>query len=623
MEESKNIYEPLKLFDSQFRVAHQKNVSDYFEALIKKSKVKEEENVQTVKEIRKKEADIAFADKECKKHRGRRGFFIFLIVVLFLAAIFFVYNFIQMVLSIPPYANILIALVAVGIAVYLIVEITTKLNKEIKGLDKNVADLRTVLKGLTDTAWAQMYPLNSLYDWGMTAEIIHQTIPLIEMDKYFDIKRYDYLRRKYGLWDNSDPDSSVLFVQSGEIVGNPFLLTRSLKFAMGRKEYRGSLYITWTVTVTVNGRSETQFRSQTLYATVSKPFPTYGTHDMLIYGNEAAPDLSFSRDPSKANRLNEKQVEKLADRESKKVEKMARKSISSGGSLTVMTNEDFEGLFKAIDRNNEVQFRLLFTPLAQKQIVDLIKDKKVGYGDDFSFIKSRCLNMIIPEHLSGQDIAANPNKYVKYDLAEARKIFNDYNNDYFKMFYFALAPILSIPLYQQYKPAEFIYKNTYESNVSCWEHEAVSNWFDINQLKHPSSVTSNILKTQVLATGNGADEINVNAKGFQGVPRIDYVAVYGGDNRWHNVSVPWTEYLPVSKDSRVIVKVADQTARPDIIKNNNNNQDWRAFFEKTSGGINNVVFCKSLLALNILTKFDAGDNQTLSKLLAADDKNPK
>ena len=27
-----------------------------------------------------------------------------------------------------------------------------------------------------------MYPLNVLYDWGMTAELVHQTIPLIEMD---------------------------------------------------------------------------------------------------------------------------------------------------------------------------------------------------------------------------------------------------------------------------------------------------------------------------------------------------------------------------------------------------------------------------------------------------------
>ncbi|MCX5775432.1 MAG: hypothetical protein NTV44_03620 [Firmicutes bacterium] len=188
MEESKNIYEPLKLFDSQFREAHKKNVSDYFEALVKKSKIKEDDNVQTVKQIRVKEAEVGAADKECKKHRARRGFFIFLIVVLFLGAIFFVYNFVQGVVSLPSYANILIAIAAVGLAVFLIVNITTKLNKEIKGLDKKLADLRTVLKGLTDVAWQQMYPLNTLYDWGMTAEIIHQTIPLIEMDKFFDIR---------------------------------------------------------------------------------------------------------------------------------------------------------------------------------------------------------------------------------------------------------------------------------------------------------------------------------------------------------------------------------------------------------------------------------------------------
>ena len=34
--------------------------------------------------------------------------------------------------------------------------------------------------------YAQMKPLNDLYDWGMSAEIVSKTIPLVELDPYFD-----------------------------------------------------------------------------------------------------------------------------------------------------------------------------------------------------------------------------------------------------------------------------------------------------------------------------------------------------------------------------------------------------------------------------------------------------
>jgi hypothetical protein len=522
--------------------------------------------------------------------------------------------------SVPLFAKIIVTLAFLALAIFIIVQIATKINKTIKGLSLSLAELRKKLDLLTNTAWKQMYPLNILYDWGMSAELIHKTIPLITMDPYFDIRRYDCLHSKYGLESNSDPDSSVLFAQSGEIIGNPFLLTRILTFKMGTKAYEGILQISWTETVTENGKTRTIYRTQTLTASIVRPYPTYSSSEKLIYGNEAAPNLSFSRVPSKANRLNEKQIEKMAYHESKKIEKLSQKSISNGGSLTAMSNDEFDGLFQATNRNDEVQFRLLFTPLAQKQIVELIKDKSVGYGDDFTFIKSKCLNIIIPNHLANQDIYANPNNYVKYDLAEERQLFNEYNNNYFKMFYFALAPILSIPLYQQYKPEEFIYKDTYPSVLSCWEHEAIANSFNINEIKHPESITGNILKTSVISSTDGTDEINITAKGFKGIERIELVSVLGGDGRWHNVPVHWIEYFPVQRESHIVVKTANKISRADFIKNKSGNVDWKNFFSNTSGSISDVILYRSLMAFYIKGNFDSKDNQMLNKLFATNEK---
>lgn len=620
-EESNNIYEPLKLFETRFRDEHRNNVSEYFENLVKKSNIKESDNIQTVKDIRKKETEIGQVSQKCQKQRTLKVFYIIFIVVLFIMAIIFIYDIATGSRLLPSYAEILLALAATGLAAFLIAQIINKVNKAIKNLNDDMSILKNHLAKLTNLAWSQVAGLNDLYDWGMTPELIHKTIPLINMDDYFDQRRYDYLHRKYGLSDNSDPNTSVLFVQSGDIVGNPFLLTRRRHFAMGSKSYTGSLYITWTeYYYDSNGKRQVRYRSQTLYASVVRPLPTYSNSDVLIYGNGAAPDLSFSREPSKANSLNDKQIDRLAEKESRKIEKMARKSISEGGSLTAMSNSDFDGLFKAVDRDDEVQFRLLFTPLAQKQIVDLIKDKTNGYGDDFTFIKQKCLNFIAPAHLAGKDVDASPDKYIQYDLALSRKIFNDYNNDYFRSFYFAIAPILSIPLYQQYKPEESIYGSG-SMNASCWEHESIANSLGASRFKHPRSVTENILKTTVAGSADGADEVHVRAYGFEGIARVDYVPVHGGDGQWHSVPVPWIEYLPVSQDSRVIVKVTDGKARPANFKGKS--PEWKAAFEKTAGPLDDVLFCKALMAFMPKTKFAATDNESLTKLLAGDDNQPQ
>ena len=58
----------------------------------------------------------------------------------------------------------------------------------------------------------------------------------------------------------------------------------------------------------------------------------------------------------------------------------------------MMANRAFEVLFHAVDRDHPIQFRLLFTPLAQEQTVKLLRDREIGYGDDFAFRKSRMMN---------------------------------------------------------------------------------------------------------------------------------------------------------------------------------------------------------------------------------------
>jgi len=126
----------------------------------------------------------------------------------------------------------------------------------------------------------------------------------------------------------------------------------------------------------------------------------------------------------------------------------ARKNID----YTIMSNRTFEALFCAENRDNEIQFRLLYTPLAQQETVKLLQDKTVGYGDDFIFHKNKKNNMIIAAHLQDFDITASPDIFRHFDLERIRDVFRKYNEGFFKAFYFAMAPLLAIPLYQQPPP---------------------------------------------------------------------------------------------------------------------------------------------------------------------------
>ena len=52
-----------------------------------------------------------------------------------------------------------------------------------------------------------------------------------------------------------------------------------------------------------------------------------------------------------------------------------------------MGHPEFEVLFGAQNRNNEVQFRLLFTPLARKQLLALMKDKNMVMAMNLILLK--------------------------------------------------------------------------------------------------------------------------------------------------------------------------------------------------------------------------------------------
>lgn len=540
------LLEPLKAYKECYGTELRHNAEVMFDELAARSGVDIAQNRATVK---KYDAKLRLIDKTNKligDLKAKRGLLTALIVI---GGILLIFGFIQLLHRSYVYGGISAPIGIILILVGAIV-IAKKIKPRLAEMKKEKMTQSEAAQKLLDEANKQMAPLNALFEDTMTKQLIEKTVPLIKIDDNFDMRRYDYLSGKYGFGEDDNENFSTIGILTGEILGNPFVVDRKLIHSLGSFTYTGSLLITWTeVTTDSEGHARTVHHSQTLHASVTKPKPFYSSHTRLIYGNDAAPSLHFSRTPSHSEDLNEKQLE----RKIKKGVKKIRARQEDSNKFTEMGNEEFDVLFGALNRDNEVEFRLLFTPLAQKNMLALLKDAE-GYGDDFQMQKSGCLNYISSEHSAQWDPDTDPSAYRSHSFDLAKKKFVSFNDGYFRSLYFDLAPLLSIPLYQQQKPREYIYKESYPRNYTRYETEYAVNHIRQGAFAPVGAATGCILKTSLLRKDGKSDKVLVTAHAYRTEERVDFVPTLGGDGHIHDVPVHWTEYIPIKRNSTVMLK---------------------------------------------------------------------
>lgn len=433
--------------------------------------------------------------------------------------------------------------VGIGLAmVVALILLLAKVHPRLSQLKDERDNLQDKAEQYKAEAWRQMEPLNRLYDWDVLMRMMTQTVPRLEFDPYFTTQRLADLQEIYG-WDGSfNKERSVIYSHSGLINGNPFVLCRTRKMEMGSKTYQGSKTIHWTTRERgSDGKMHTVHHSQTLIATVTAPYPEYYEKTRLIYGNTAAPDLKFYRQQSG-----------MANREGSLSYKWKRRKLRNkardldNSDFAMLTNEEFEVAFDTSNRNNNQQYAMLFTPLAQSSMLKLLRDQEVGYGDDFDFVKNCMINTIISDHIQSMDLDMDPRRYHNYCYDQAEHDFYTLNAGYFRAIYFCLAPLLCVPMYQQIRSQQDIYGRDMQRRSAFWEHEALANFWGQDRFKHPRCVTDCILKTQSKSESDGNTRVTVFAHGYRVEKRVTYVSKWGGDGRTHQVPVYWDEYLPVT-----------------------------------------------------------------------------
>lgn len=526
---SQVIFEPAEEFERTYRKLHLDSVNQYFQHLVNTSGIDIEANRKTVKQY----VDCTENVSALKKKRNWLRFWRVLMCI---------------------------TLVLIPVVILKMTPRIRQLLEEIETAEQRAGELLGIAQN-------QMAPLCALFTDRDCLNLVEGTLPLLDFADRFTAEQETDMCVNYDFCKDNTWERSTLDVLAGHFNENPFLFERRLVHTMGTETYHGYKTIHWTESYTDHeGRRQTRSRSETLHATVVKPKPYYHTQVVLHYCAQGGPELSFSRNPGHVEQLSERELERHVKKGAKKLQRLTDRATQEGDDFTAMSNEDFEVLFDATDRDHEVQFRTLFTPLAQTNMVELLRSK-AGYGDDFTMIKRRRTNHVITEHSQRRMLVLAAAEYFSYSYDQILKNFVEKNDVFFRDVYFDFAPLWSIPLYQE-RPVHALKPLPPLSGVhSMRECEALANVANAAYLVHPNTKTAAMIKTIPIRSQDGVDEICVTAYSYDIAQRVDWVSVYGGDGHFHSVAVEWDEYLPL--EARQNFRISTTQTQQPIVANRN------------------------------------------------------
>ena len=525
------IFNPLEEFEQKYRALHAEKTNQFFDALVQRSGIDLALNRETVRQYHQCKED---SGKLQKKRNWLRFFRVLMCITILLIPL-----------------------------------VILKMTPKIRALKEQIEHAEQKAEELMQEAERQMLPLNRLFTDRDALDLIEATVPLLDFAPLFSVEQETDMKINYDFCPEDDPEQSTVDTLAGRYNENPFLFENRRIHKMGQETYHGYKTIHWTESYyDSDGKLRTRTKSETLHATVTKPKPFYSTQVILTYCAQGGPELSFSRDATHLEQKSEREIEKIVKRGERKLQKKTEKSIGEDGDFVSMSNTDFEVLFDALDRTNEVQFRTLFTPLAQTNMVDLLLSK-VGYGDDFHFIKANRTNEIRSNHSQGRALNLLPGHYRSYSYDIIKENFVGKNMEFFKAVYFDFAPIWAIPIYQERPVHSLKPLPDYNQLYAFKEYEVLANCAEHSGIVHPDTKTLAIFKSSFVASKDGVDDMCITAYSYDIEKRVECVSVYGGDGKFHSVPVEWDEYLPLEWSSELRVSTEQSAQGKPVIARHN------------------------------------------------------
>ncbi len=556
MDNAEKLLDPLASYYSDFFQEYQEKSNELFEQLVKESGVDAEANRRAMEELRN--CSRHMISLRAKLHgKKTRLFFARVLNLIGLIISFFSIRMFYRELKwavtrstgfilgniFGTLKDHLVALIFTALIIFLIVHCKKDLfetrPQEIDELRKEMDNIDGYRQEQLDKWKNELRKLTNLFDAEIPNRLIREVIPTIALDDHFEVKRYLDLTLNYGMENRMCNDNTSLNLISGSILGNSFLVYKTLRNEVYDETYRGERTITYYETYyDSDGHERERSISQTLRASIVRPKQKFYDYCCLVYGNDAADRLEFRRDSSGVHQMSDWQLSRFMKKQNKEIRRKSEEAIRSGGSFTELPNEEFETLFNALNRNDEVGYRVMFTPIAQKNMVALLKDPQ--FGDTFTYIKYHKLNKII----NWQNWVIDPPKSQFDDSSfdVIKKEYLTYLKTYFKEFYKLFLPILSIPVLCQHKAQSFIYEDEVDFNFNPFMSEMMANEVGADYFRHELTNTQCILKTTTVEKRDDIDRVQVDCFSYQAIPQVEYVPVRAGDGCYYDVPVHWVEY---------------------------------------------------------------------------------
>ena len=383
----------------------------------------------------------------------------------------------------------------------------------------------------------------------ITAEIISRTIDNLKIDRYLDQAQAKLIEDYVPDFFATDQNQSVLSILSGSSCSNPFIIIQQRIHHMVTRSYSGSRRVAveyWERDD--KGKMVRKYESEWLSASIEKPAPDYKVTRYLSFFSPEASDLSFTHKAELGiidnPRMLKAGIEERLKRFEKESEKQLRRNTSSDANvITMMADQTFEAMFFAIDRTNDLEFRKLFTPKAQENMVSLMLE----FGDYFNLEKSNRITKIEQETDNPWNMDTIIGNYRFFDYNEIVKQIKEHNLSYFENFYRMLAPILCIPLYST--------DSIEDGRLACCTEE------DSIPSKYMAEVLANSIGAKALL-GEDKDIIttvsdeyvedlftvyHLDVFYYDEHKETETVRVRASDRSYHDVDIDWINYIPRHK----------------------------------------------------------------------------
>ena len=198
------------------------------------------------------------------------------------------------------------------------------------------------------------------------------------------------------------------------------------------------------------------------------------------------------------------------------------------------------------------------------------------------------VNTVILNGNNDIDYEGDPRIFMGYDVEKVKANFINLNKRFFKSMYFHFAPLMAIPLYQQYPSDEYIFKHDQTGAFSTTLCEMLANRYYQQYFAHQACHTPIMLKVDEYRVVGNSIQCKIHSYGYHTVPHTEYFPRMGGDGYMHDVPVTWYEYQLVEKVTPFVVH--ETFINKGQFNYVNSTQEYRNIYQNTH--INQFSFFK-------------------------------